>query len=57
LDWGDGNSTVGNTSNTGAISGIGPHVYFKSGSFKTKLTVTDSKGAAGSSNAITVKVR
>jgi probable HAF family extracellular repeat protein len=57
LDWGDGSTMVGNTSNTGAISGISPHVYTKSGSFKAKLTVTDSKGAAGSSNAITVKVR
>jgi probable HAF family extracellular repeat protein len=57
LDWGDGSTTVGNTSNTGTISGIAPHVYTKGGSFKAKLTVTDSKGAAGSSNAITVKVR
>lgn len=57
LDWGDGSATVGNASSTGTIAGIGPHVYIKSGSFKAKLTVIDSKGATGSSNAITVKVR
>jgi probable HAF family extracellular repeat protein len=57
LDWGDGTTTVGNAGNTGTISGISPHIYIKSGSFKAKLIVTDSKGAAGSSNPITVKVR
>jgi probable HAF family extracellular repeat protein len=57
LEWGDGSATVGNASSAGAISGIAPHLYTKGGSFKAKLTVTDSKGAAGSSNAISVKVR
>jgi PKD domain len=56
LDWGDGSATAGNTSNTGTISGISPHVYNRTGSFKAKLTVTDSKGAAGSST-ISVRVR
>jgi hypothetical protein len=57
LDWGDGSATAGNTSNAGTISGISPHVYTRTGSFKAKLTVTDGKGAAGSSNTITVRVR
>jgi probable HAF family extracellular repeat protein len=57
LNWGDGTATVGNTSNPGTISGIGPHVYAKPGSFGVKLTVTDGKGAAGSSKTITVRVR
>lgn len=55
LDWGDGNATAGNTSST--ISGISRHVYSRTGSFKAKLTVTDAKGAAGSSSTITVRVR
>ena len=57
LVWGDGKSTKGNVSNAGTVSGIGPHTYKKSGTFKPKLTITDSKGAAGSSNTITVTVR
>ena len=57
LDWGDGSATVGNTSNAGIIPGIGPHVYTRTGNFKAKLTVTDGKGAAGSSSTITVRVR
>jgi probable HAF family extracellular repeat protein len=57
LDWGDGTVTMGNTSAAGTISGINPHVYSTAGSFKAKLTVTDRKGAAGSSTAVTVKVR
>ena len=57
LDWGDGNTTAGNTSNAGTISGISPHVYTRVGSFKARLTVTDGKGAVGSSNTITVRVR
>ena len=57
LDWGDGSATVGNTSNAGTISGISPHVYTRTGRFKAKLTVTDGKGAVGSSNTITVRVR
>jgi hypothetical protein len=57
LDWGDGSTTAGNTSNTGTISGISPHVYTRTGSFKVKLSVTDGKGAADSSNTITVRVR
>ena len=57
LDWGDGSATAGNISNAGTISGISPHVYIRTGSFKARITVTDSKGAAGSSNTITVRVR
>jgi len=57
LNWGDGSATTGNTSNAGTISGIGPHVYARAGTFKAKLTVTDGKGAVGSSNTITVRVR
>ena len=57
LDWGDGSATTGNTSNTGTISGISPHVYTRTGSFKAKLAVTDGKGAVGGSNTITVRVR
>ncbi len=57
LDWGDGSATAGNSSNAGTISGISPHVYTRTGSFKAKLTVTDGKGAAGSSGTITVRVR
>ena len=50
-------ATAGNTSNAGTISGISPHVYTGTGSFRAKLTVTDGKGAAGSSSTITVRVR
>ena len=57
LLWGDGSATKGNIANAGAISGISPHVYRKTGTFKSKLTVTDSKGAAGSSSTITIRVR
>jgi probable HAF family extracellular repeat protein len=56
LDWGDGSAAVGNASSAGTIAGIGPHVYPRTGSFRVRLTVTDSKGAAGSSS-ITVRVR
>jgi probable HAF family extracellular repeat protein len=56
LNWGDGSSTVGNAPNAGTVAGINPHVYTRTGSFKAKLTVTDGKGAAGSST-ITVRVR
>ena len=57
LAWGDGTATKGNVSNAGTISGISQHVYKKIGTFKAKLTITDSKGAAGVSNTITVRVR
>jgi probable HAF family extracellular repeat protein len=57
LDWGDGGLTVGNASSAGTISGISPHVYTRTGSFKARITVTDRKGAAGSSNTVTVRVR
>jgi len=57
LDWGDGTATVGTTSNGGIIPSISPNVYTRTGSFKAKLTVTDRKGAAGSSNTITIRVR
>ena len=55
--WGDGSTTTGNTSTAGTITGIGPHVYTRTGSFKAKLSVTDSKGATGGSNTITIRVR
>ena len=57
LVWGDGSVTAGNTPNAGTIPGISPHVYTRAGSFKVKLTVTDGKGAAGSSSTVTVRVR
>jgi probable HAF family extracellular repeat protein len=57
LDWGDGSATTGNASTAGTISGIAPHAYTRRGSFKAKLTVTDRRGAAGSSGAISVRVR
>jgi probable HAF family extracellular repeat protein len=57
LDWGDGSSTTGNTSTAGAISGISAHVYRRTGKFRARLTVTDSKGAAGSSSTVSVRVR
>ena len=57
LDWGDGSATTGNTSTPGMIPGVGPHTYTRAGTFKARLTVTDSQGAAGSSSAITVRVR
>jgi len=57
LVWGDGSVTAGNTPNAGTIPGISPHVYSRTGSFKAKLSVTDGKGAAGSSTTISVRVR
>jgi probable HAF family extracellular repeat protein len=57
LDWGDGSATAGNTSTAGMISVISPHVYRRTGNFKARLIVTDSKGAAGSSSTISVRVR
>jgi hypothetical protein len=57
LVWGDGGVTTGNVASAGTIQGIGPHAYGRTGTFKVKLTVTDSRRAAGSSSAITVRVR
>ena len=57
LVWGDGSATEGSTSNAGTIAGISPHVFTRAGSFRARLTVTDAKGAAGSSSTITVRVR
>jgi hypothetical protein len=57
LDWGDGRMTSGTTSSPGTISGISPHVYTRSGSYRATLTVTDGKGAAGGSKTISVRVR
>ena len=57
LNWGDGSASAGTTSKAGTIPGFSPHVYTRTGSFKAKLTVTDGKGAAGSSSTITVRVR
>jgi probable HAF family extracellular repeat protein len=57
VKWGDGTSTVGNASTPGPITGIGPHVYSKSGNFAVTLTVTDRQGATGSSRTMNVKVR
>lgn len=57
LVWGDGSTTEGSISNAGTIPGISPHVFTRAGSFKARLTVTDGKGAAGSSSTITVRVR
>jgi probable HAF family extracellular repeat protein len=55
--WGDGGVTTGNVASAGTIPGISAHAYQKAGTFKVKLTVTDSMRAAGSSSTITVKVR
>lgn len=57
LLWGDGGVTTGNVASAGTIQGISPHAYGSAGTFKVKLTVTDSRKAAGSSSAITVRVR
>ena len=57
LTWGDGNSTTGNASIAGKITGISPHVYTRAGAFNANLAVTDAKGATGTSSAITIKVR
>ena len=57
LNWGDGNSTTGNVAIAGKILGISPHVYTQSGTFSASLSVTDAKGAMGSSNTLTIKVR
>ena len=57
LDWGDGSAPVGSTSSAGTIPDISPHVYRRTGSFKARLTVTDARGAAGTSRAVTVRVR
>lgn len=56
LVWGDGSVTTGNVASAGTIP-ISPHAYQKTGTFKVKLTVTDSMRAAGSSSTITVRVR
>jgi len=57
LDWGDGSMTTGNTSTTGTIAAIRSHAYASSGSFTARLTVTDGKRAAGTSNTITGRGR
>jgi len=57
LDWGDGNTTTGDVAVAGKITGISPHVYTQRGTFGTSLSVTDAKGAIGTSNTITIKVR
>jgi hypothetical protein len=57
VSWGDGNSTTGAASVAGTISGISPHVYTQRGTFSASLSVTDAKGATGTSNASTIKVR
>ena len=57
LDWGDGTATTGTRSSAGTIPGISPHVYTMLGTFKARLSVTDAKGAVGTSSAITVRVR
>ena len=57
LDWGDGTTTSGSTSTAGKISGIAPHVYNQAGTFAADLSVTDGRGATGTSSAIAIKVR
>ena len=57
LDWGDGNSTMGETSTAGKIPGISPHAYTQAGNFIAELSVTDAREATGVSNTITIKVR
>ena len=57
LNWGDGNSTTGDVSIAGTISGISPHAYTQRGTFSASLSVTDAKGATGTSKTSTIKVR
>jgi len=57
LNWGDGSATAGEASSAGNLPAIGSHIYTRSGSFKVQLSVTDGKGAVGSSNAISIRVR
>jgi len=57
LNWGDGNSTTGDVAIAGKILGINPHVYTQRGTFSASLSVTDAKGATGTSNTSTIKVR
>ena len=57
LNWGDGDSTTGDVAIAGKILGISPHVYTRSGTFSASLSVTDAKGATGTSNTSTIRVR
>lgn len=57
VNWGDGNTTTGNASVAGKISGISPHVYNQPGTFNATLSVTDALGASGVSSPVTIKVR
>ncbi len=57
FNWGDGNSTTGEVSIPGTISGISPHAYTQRGTFSASLSVTDAKGATGTSKTSTIKVR
>ncbi len=57
LDWCDGSSTTGDVAIAGKIRGISPHVYTQSGTFSVNVSVTDARGATGTSNTSTIKVR
>ncbi len=48
IDWGDGSSSTGSTSSQGTISA--PHTYLLLGTYTITVTVTDSRGASGSSS-------
>src|SRR2546425_343232 len=49
IDWGDGASGGGTASSPGSISAT--HTYLVPGSYRIAVTVTDSRGAAGSGAA------
>ncbi len=53
----DGSTTSGAVSAAGVVPGISPHVYKEPGTFRAALSLTDAKGATGSSSNVTIKVR
>jgi PKD domain-containing protein len=50
IDWGDGSSSSGNASSPGAINRT--HTYVLPGSYRIRVTVSDSLGATGSDEMI-----
>lgn len=54
IDWGNG-TTSGTASSPGTIAAI--RTYASTGRYKVTLTVTDSRGASGTSASLTIRVR